>query len=1175
MSSSHANLAARARSAEDESEGFESRFAARPRMGERHFSSPHSAREAKPRPPRLRPLPLPPPPLPQYSPGRARYVAMKDSWSHGDDRRDRGRVDRGVTRPRRSRSPTSRRHESEREPNGRDRSPVKARAISNHHGRPHEPERRRRTSQSPRRDSGEAVRERNRGRELLDTQGSDKPKRSSTHHSPSSSKRRKSRTPSPSRSHHKKSRRDISRSPSRSERALLRPEKRRRTLSPLPPRKRSTERKPSDIRSEGRSKHHRDSTEFDRRGRSPSPKLDRRERYDRQEKHRGDRHERRDRHDKLEKEGFSHRTSAPHHDSGLRGNKSPVEHSQRIRERSPLERPKEKDRKKDQSPQAGRPSLDVDRYEPPKRTRQQSPRAPRSPKVPRGHSPSRERRDKPPRDEYRPAKPHHKGDRPSPSAASGANNIEITATRRSSTASVSNSTEVKPEKMADRGYYGSQHGYNPHQQMQAAFPLKPQYNQGPPIDPRQYSQSPQHHMTPNSYQGSPQAHSPYSAGRGGWNQQYSPPHQYPQNYQQHQQPNLPAHGGPQNHYYNNHSHSPPYQPGPPAPLNHSYQQNFRGNQRGFRGGYYNHRGGRGDRGGRGGHFQNLHWNASGATGGAGRGQHINSGNATPQRTSPQQQYPPPSGSRETPSQNNPPPEEEEDAEDLFRPSKELQVEEKDTGKKNDDEQMPPPSKQTPTGPQSQQSSSKFSFAFKASSKAPTTPKPEISQILNAAPVRKPVQTSPVRPRIPPSRVLAKEPVSNRRADFREPPAPTTRKVKKIMKRPKARPQLSDEFKKSDSVYYRKPGNESVVGSGTYGKVFKALHVYTKDLVALKKIRMEGERDGFPVTAVREIKLLQSLKHENIVNLHEVMVEKNDCFMVFEYLSHDLTGLLNHPTFKLEPAHKKHLAKQLFEGLDYLHRRGVLHRDIKAANILVSNTGQLKLADFGLARFYAKRRQLDYTNRVITIWYRSPELLLGETQYGPAVDIWSAACVLVEIFTRHAIFPGDGGEISQLEKIYAILGTPNKVDWPGLVDMAWFELLRPSARRPNIFAEKYKERVTPAAYELLEAMFLYDPSKRPSAGDVLEHPYFTTEEPKPRQVTELAKLEGDWHEFESKALRKENERKDKEARRQSQKESSLKAEKEKKRAPEGEAADREAKRVQMAPPSLPISKQAEG
>lgn len=332
-------------------------------------------------------------------------------------------------------------------------------------------------------------------------------------------------------------------------------------------------------------------------------------------------------------------------------------------------------------------------------------------------------------------------------------------------------------------------------------------------------------------------------------------------------------------------------------------------------------------------------------------------------------------------------------------------------------------------------------------------------------------------------------------------SPEPKMVKKMMKRLKPRPTLPTEFAESISVYYRKPGNESVVGSGTYGKVFKAIHVYTKELAALKKIRMEGEKDGFPVTAVREIKLLQSLKHENVVCLQEVMVENNDCFMVFEYLSHDLTGLLNHPTFKLEHSHKKHLGKQLFEGLNYLHRRGVLHRDIKAANILVSNLGQLKLADFGLARFFSKHGQPDYTNRVITIWYRPPELLLGETQYGPAVDIWSAACVMIEIFTRHAIFPGDGGEINQLDKIYGVLGTPTISEWPGLADMAWFELLRPTEKRSNTFAEKYQERLTPSAFELIQVMFQFDPSRRPTASDVLEYPYFTTEDPAPQQAVE--------------------------------------------------------------------------
>ena len=526
----------------------------------------------------------------------------------------------------------------------------------------------------------------------------------------------------------------------------------------------------------------------------------------------------------------------------------------------------------------------------------------------------------------------------------------------------------------------------------------------------------------------------------------------------------------------------------------------------------------------------------------------------------------------------------------FRPPKDLRVEDqgfKDTGSVATTD---PDAAQTATmqhdatepSPSQTREASKFSFAFKAKPTPTSTtkpPVPDLAQKMKDPPLptskkENPMDAAKSKPSQPTSYSPPREPYAKRgdrrhdpwterdrrereydqryrddrryereyRDDRRDPRyerrserevrrerTPEVKIVKKTLKRVKPKPTLPDEWAASDSVYYRKPGNESVIGSGTYGKVFKAIHVYTRNMVALKKIRMEGERDGYPVTAVREIKLLQSLNHTNIVQLQEVMVEKNDCFMVFEYLSHDLTGLLNHPTFKLQHAHKKDLAKQLFEGLDYLHRRGVLHRDIKAANILVSNTGQLKLADFGLARFYAKRRQLDYTNRVITIWYRPPELLLGETQYGPAVDVWSAACVMVEIFTKHAIFPGDGHEINQLEKIYNVLGTPTRSEWPDLVDMAWFELLRPTERKPNTFAEKYKERLTPAAFELLQAMFQYDPTKRPTAGDALEHPYFTIEEPTPAQAVELKDLQGDWHEFESKALRKENERRDKEAR----------------------------------------------
>ena len=117
-------------------------------------------------------------------------------------------------------------------------------------------------------------------------------------------------------------------------------------------------------------------------------------------------------------------------------------------------------------------------------------------------------------------------------------------------------------------------------------------------------------------------------------------------------------------------------------------------------------------------------------------------------------------------------------------------------------------------------------------------------------------------------------------------------------------------------------------------------------------------------------------------------------MVFEYMDHDLTGVLSQSQFTFSDAHLKSLCHQMLAGLAYLHHKGVIHRDIKGSNILINRRGELKLADFGLARFYQKRRRTDYTNRVITLWYRPPELLFGATVYGPEVDMWSAGYLLI-------------------------------------------------------------------------------------------------------------------------------------------------------------------------------------
>lgn len=144
------------------------------------------------------------------------------------------------------------------------------------------------------------------------------------------------------------------------------------------------------------------------------------------------------------------------------------------------------------------------------------------------------------------------------------------------------------------------------------------------------------------------------------------------------------------------------------------------------------------------------------------------------------------------------------------------------------------------------------------------------------------------------------------------------------------------------------------------------------------------------------------------------------YMVFPYLDHDLTGLLDAPDVSFTPAQIKCYARQLFEGLAFLHRCHVLHRDMKGANILISNKGLLKIADFGLARPLEERRDR-YTGGVVTRWYRPPELLLGCLNYGPPVDLWGAGCILAEMYLRKPLLAGES-DIQQLELIVKLCGT---------------------------------------------------------------------------------------------------------------------------------------------------------
>lgn len=309
-----------------------------------------------------------------------------------------------------------------------------------------------------------------------------------------------------------------------------------------------------------------------------------------------------------------------------------------------------------------------------------------------------------------------------------------------------------------------------------------------------------------------------------------------------------------------------------------------------------------------------------------------------------------------------------------------------------------------------------------------------------------------------------------------------------------------------------------VGEGTYGKVYKARSTVTGKIVALKRLRLEGEREGFPITSIREIKLLQSFDHPNVSTLNEIMVEsQKTVYMIFEYADNDLSGLLLNKQIDIDAAQCKHIFEQLLRGMEYLHGNGILHRDIKGSNILIDNKGQLRITDFGLAR--KVKAENDYTNRVITLWYRPPELLLGTTNYGPEVDMWGCGCVLVELFNKVAIFQGQN-ELEQLDSIFKIMGTPNTDSWPTIFDMPWFFMVMPqqSHKYPNTFREKFSSIIpSEACLRLSEGLLSYNKNRRLTASQALQSAYFK-ELPKPAPLV-LEGYEG-CHEYEVKLARKQ-------------------------------------------------------
>eukprot|EP01116_Phalansterium_solitarium_P009140 TRINITY_DN23174_c0_g1_i2.p1 TRINITY_DN23174_c0_g1~~TRINITY_DN23174_c0_g1_i2.p1 ORF type:complete len:303 (+),score=70.34 TRINITY_DN23174_c0_g1_i2:76-984(+) len=278
---------------------------------------------------------------------------------------------------------------------------------------------------------------------------------------------------------------------------------------------------------------------------------------------------------------------------------------------------------------------------------------------------------------------------------------------------------------------------------------------------------------------------------------------------------------------------------------------------------------------------------------------------------------------------------------------------------------------------------------------------------------------------------------------------------------------------------------SKLGEGTYGKVYLAKDLQTSELVALKKMLLEPEDEGIPSTAIREISLLKELSNNpNIVKLRNVYYLDHKLYLIFEYLNQDLKQYID-SVDHMDPVLIKSYLYQMLNGIQCCHSHRILHRDLKPQNLLIDKAGHLKLADFGLSRAFGIPLRA-YTHEVVTLWYRAPEILLGEPHYSTPVDLWSAGCIFAEMVGKVPLFPGDS-EIDQLFRIFRVLGTPNEAMWPGVTRLPEYQATFPQHPRQSLAA--LFPDLGPAGIDLLQRLLHYDPDRRISADQALDHAYF--------------------------------------------------------------------------------------
>ncbi|KAF8661274.1 hypothetical protein AX16_001375 [Volvariella volvacea WC 439] len=294
----------------------------------------------------------------------------------------------------------------------------------------------------------------------------------------------------------------------------------------------------------------------------------------------------------------------------------------------------------------------------------------------------------------------------------------------------------------------------------------------------------------------------------------------------------------------------------------------------------------------------------------------------------------------------------------------------------------------------------------------------------------------------------------------------------------------DAVEKANTERQKRWVKDKKVGEGAYAIVYQGREASTGRKVAIKKIKVGQFKDGLDMSAIREVKYLRELKHQNVIELLDVFSSKTNLNLVLEFLDSDLEMIIKDKSLVFLPADIKSWMAMTFRGLEFCHRNHILHRDLKPNNLLIASDGYLKIADFGLARDFADPGY-KMTSQVITRWYRPPELLFGANYYSSAVDVWSLGCIFAELMLRVPYLPGES-DMDQIKTIFRALGTPTEEDWPGHSKLPSYVAVGQFPKTPlrDLFTAASAD-----ALNLLTKCLLYEPRRRISPRDALFHPYF--------------------------------------------------------------------------------------